>query len=428
MSSADHVASWYKATRNDQSQHPSLAGKLTADVCIIGAGYTGLHSAIELAERGYRVVVLEARRVGWGASGRNGGQICTAYACGMEKIERWMGLADARRLFQLSEEAKEILRERIAHFAIDCGLTWGLLSAAARPREMQECEEWLESARRDYDYTGLELIREPEALRQLVDSPRYIGGLLDRGAGHLHPLNYCLGLARGAQGLGVQIFEQSQVTKIRRGDPVRICTSAGEVEAPFLVVAGNAYLNGLLPELRARIMSVGTYIGVTASLGQERAAALLPQDYAVSDLKFVLDYFRRSPDHRLLFGGRVSYSKLQPPNLKASMRRAMLRVFPQLAEVPIESAWGGFVGITMERTPDIGRVTPNIYYAQGFSGQGVALTAIAGRVVAEAIAGQAERYDLFARLPHRPFPGGPLLRTPTLVLAMLWYRLQDLLP
>jgi len=428
MPSADHVDSWYAATRNDATRYPALTGRLTADVCIIGAGYSGLQTAIELAQRGYQVVVVEARRVGWGGSGRNGGQVCTAYAAGMETIEGWMGREDARRLFELAEEAKEILCQRIERFKIDCDLTQGYLLAAASPREVRECEEWLESADRDYGYSSLELIRGQEEMRELVDSPRYIGGLVDHGAGHLHALNYCLGLARGASELGVQIFENSEVTAIQRGDPVVVRTASGEVQAPFLVVAGNAYLDGLLPELRAHIMPVGTYIGATAPLGPAKAAALLPQDHAVSDLKFVLDYFRRSRDHRLLFGGRVSYSRLEPPNLRASMRRAMVKVFPQLAEVEMEAAWGGFVGITMERTPHIGRVTPNIYYAQGFSGQGVALTGIAGRVVAEAIAGQAERFDLFARLPRRAFPGGPLLRTPVLALAMLWYRLRDLLP
>ena len=428
MPSAHHVASWYAATTNDRTAYGRLEGHLEADVCVIGAGYTGLHTAIELAGRGYRVAVLEARRVGWGASGRNGGQVCTAFASDMEKIEASMGCEDARRLFQLSEEAKAILRDRIETFGIDCDLTGGYLLAADRPREMRECEEWAESAASDYGYEKLELIHGAEAIRELVDSPRYIGGLVDHGAGHLHPLNYCLGLARGAASLGVQIFENSEVTTIRRGDPVEVGTGSGTVRARFLVAAGNAYLNGLLPELRARIMPVGTYVAATAPLGEERARSLLPQDHAVSDLKFVLDYFRRSRDHRLLFGGRVSYSRLQPPDLRTSMRRGMLKVFPQLTDVAIDSAWGGFVGITMERTPDIGRVTPNIYYAQGFSGQGVALTGIAGRVVAEAIAGQAERFDLFARLPHRAFPGGPTLRTPTLVLAMLWYRLKDLLP
>lgn len=428
MPPADHVASWYAATLNDTTQHPQLTESLEADVCIIGAGYTGLHAAIELAQRGFSVVVLEANRVGWGASGRNGGQVCTAYASGMDKIARWMGPDDARRLFQMAEESKDILRDRIERFAIDCNLTWGYLLAADRQSELRDCEDWAEGAARDYGYLKMEVLHGREAVRRLIDSPRYIGALLDHGAGHLHPLNYCLGLARGAVSLGARIFEASPVTAVERRDPAVVRTAHGQVRARFVVAAGNAYLNGLLPELRSRIMPVGTYIGATAQLEPERARSLLPENHAAADMKFVLDYFRRSHDHRLLFGGRVSYSKLQPRNLKASMRQGMLKVFPQLADVEMESAWGGFVGITMERSPDIGRVAPNIYYAQGFSGQGVAITGIAARVVAEAIAGQAERYDVFARLPHRPFPGGPLLRTPTLVLAMLWYRIQDLLP
>lgn len=428
MPRAEHVESWYAATARPAPEYPELSESLEADVCIVGAGYTGLHTAIELAQRGFSVVVLEGKRVGWGASGRNGGQICTGYSCGMEKIERWMGREDARRLFDMAEESKAILRERVERFAIDCDLTWGYLLAADRPRELRDCEDWAESAERDYGYGELELIRGRDAVRRLIDSPRYSDALLDRGAGHLHPLDYCLGLAAGAAGLGVRIFEDSAVTAIERGEPALIRTARGRVRARFVVAAGNAYLNGLLPEIRGRIMPVGTYIAATEPLGAERAKALLPQNHAAADLKFVLDYFRRSPDHRLLFGGRVSYSKLPPPGLKTSMRRAMLKVFPQLADVGMDYAWGGYVAITMERSPDLGRVAPNLYYAQGFSGQGVTLTGIAARVLAEAIAGQAERYDLFARLPHTPFPGGPLLRTPTLALAMLWHRLQDLMP
>ncbi|WP_366553215.1 NAD(P)/FAD-dependent oxidoreductase [Aquibaculum sediminis] len=428
MSAPAHIASWYAQTLNDPSHRPRLDEAIEADVCVIGAGYTGLHTAIELADRGYSVVVLEAQRVGWGASGRNGGQVCTAYASGMDKIAGWLGQADAKRLFDLAEESKDILRERIERFGIDCSINWGYLLAANRPRELRECEEWAESAARDYGYEKLEVVRDTAALRRLVNSPRYTSGLIDHGAGHLHPLNYCAGLARGAESLGVRIFEDSAAVAVERGEPIVVRTAAGQVRASFAVSAGNAYLDDLLPELRSTIMPVGTYIGATTPLGEERARALLPQNHAVADLKFVLDYFRRSDDHRLLFGGRVSYSKLEPANLRSSMRRAMLKVFPQLSEVQIDSAWGGFVGITRERTPDLGRLTPSLYYAQGFSGQGVALTGIAGRVLAEAIAGQAERYDLFACLPHSSFPGGPLLRTPSLVLAMLWFRLQDLLP
>ena len=398
---------------------PSLEDRIQVDVCVVGGGYAGLHSAIELAQRGYRVAVLEARRVGWGASGRNGGQICTAFAADMDKIERWVGREDAVRLFELAEEAKTILCERIERFEIECGLTWGYL----QPREM-ECEEWADTAARDYGYEKLEIVKGAEALRELVDSPRYIGGLIDQGAGHLHPWNYCLGLACGAAALGVQIFENSKVIGIQRGDPVTVRTATGEVVAPFVIVAGNAYLNGIVPELRGRLMPVGTYIGATEPLGEARARSLLPQDHAFADLKFVLDFFRRSPDHRLLFGGRVSYSSCsrrisRPPWTRDAEGFLSSRTYDR-------AGLGRLVGITMSALP-----TSAVSVRTSTTRRAFPVRCGADRdcrqVVAEAVAGQAERFDLFARLPHRP-SGGPLLRTPTLVLAMLWYRLKDLLP
>jgi len=432
------VPSYYAASAHPQAEHPPLRGRVSADVCVIGGGYTGLLTGLELAERGFRVVLLEARRIGWGASGRNGGQICSAFSSGMEKVEKWVGLEDARKLFACSEEGKALVAERIAQHAIDCNLTWGYFHAAARPSEMAYVEAWREHYGKTYGVTGLEVARGPEETRRHVASPRYIGGLFEPAAGHLHPLNYCLGLARAALAAGVEIYEGSTVTAIVPGPRPRVSTtvtdgageggSGGEVSAEFLVLGCNAYLDGLRPELAAKIMPVGTYIGATEVLGEARAAALIPGNAAIADLKFVLDYFRRSADHRLLFGGRVSYTTREPRDLKVAMRASMLKVFPDLEEVAMDYAWGGLVAITMERTPHLGRSGTNIFYAQGYSGSGVTLSAIAARVLAEAIGGQAGRLDLFARLPHTTFPGGPWLRTPTLALAMLWYRLRDLLP
>ena len=261
----------------------------------------------------------------------------------------------------------------------------------------------------------------------MVASPIYVGGLYDAGAGHLHPLNYCLGLAKAAREAGARIFENSKVERLEIGRPAVAVTEKGRVTADFVVLAGNAYLGELVPSIRAKIMPVGTYIAATTTLGENRAKSLIPDDLAVADTNFVLNYYRRSPDHRMLFGGRVSYSTLMPPDLPRALRHKMLEVFPQLDDVSFDFTWGGFVAITVERTPDVGRVAPNVYYAQGYSGTGVALSGVVGKIVAEAIAGQAERVDLFAKLPHTPFPGGPALRTPLLAAAMLWYRLRDLL-
>ncbi|WP_022728273.1 NAD(P)/FAD-dependent oxidoreductase [Fodinicurvata sediminis] len=428
MKHEDAIDSYYRASVSDGPVRPALAESLQADVCVIGAGYSGLSTAIELAERGLDVVVLEAQTVGWGASGRNGGQVCSGFSSGTGKIERALGREDARLLFDMAEESKEIIRHRVETHQIACDLKWGYYLAAERPRELREVEAWQEDWARNYDYDKLQVVRGAEASRQHVDSPRYIGGLQDDGAGHLHPLAYCQGLARAAEQAGVRIFEHSRVSAIERGaKPVTKTEAGAQVQASFLVVACNAHLGKLVPELARTIMPVGTYMAATHPLG-ERAAALIPQDEAIADLKFVLNYFRLSSDRRLLFGGRVSYSTLMPPNLSRAMRRSMLSVFPQLEDVSFEYVWGGYVAITMDRAPHLGRLDETLYFTQGYSGQGVSLSAIAGRVLAEAIAGQAGRFDVFARLPHQPFPGGTYLRTPTLALAMMWYRLRDLMP
>jgi gamma-glutamylputrescine oxidase len=264
-------------------------------------------------------------------------------------------------------------------------------------------------------------------MRSIYTTDRYLGGLLDPRSGHLHPLNYTLGVAAAAKTAGVRIFEETPVTGVQIGDPAVVSTVAGRVKARYLAVCCNAYLDELIPSLRARIMPVGTYIVATEQLGRERMEAMIRRNYALADINWVLDYFRRSADHRLLFGGRVSYSGLDPLNTAKATRTRMLKVFPQLADTKIEYAWGGYVDISMSRAPDFNRLAPNVYYLQGFSGHGVALTGLAGKLVAEAIAGHAERFDLFTKLKHREFPGGKALRTPLLVLAMLWFRLKDLL-
>lgn len=427
MASQPHVDSYYAATANRLPEYPELRGQVSADVCVIGGGYTGLSTALNLAERGYDVVLLEANRIGWGASGRNGGQIGTAYSAGMREIEAWIGRDDAKKLFDMAEEAKQIIRERVARHRIDCDLKWGYFLAANKERHLRGLEDMQEHYVNTYGYKLLKLVRG-EATQQHVNSKAYVGGLVDDGAGHLHPLNYCLGLASAAEQAGARLFEGSAVQAIESTGKAVARTASGRVTARYLVLCTNAYLGDLVPEMRKTIMPVGTYIAATETLGENRARSLIPDDVAVCDCNFVLNYYRLSADRRMLFGGRVSYSTIMPPNLPRAMRGKMLEVFPDLTDVRFEYTWGGFVAITVERSPHFGRIGDNVYFAQGFSGQGVALTGLAGRVIAEAIAGQAERFDVFALLPHTPFPGGRVLRMPSLALAMLWYRMRDMLP
>lgn len=420
-----HAPSWYADTAHPAPARPMLVGDVTADVCIVGAGYTGLVTAIELAQRGLSVVVLEAEKVGWGASGRNGGQIVTGFNKSITEIEGWMGKEDARHLWDLSEEAKTMLAGLVERHQIECDLKWGYLLAALKPRHMTALAE--HQAELDGLSYGKSRMVTRDEVRAMVATDAYTGGLYDEGSGQLHPLNYALGLARAAEGLGIRIHEGSRVVRVETGDKPFATTATGKVSARFLVLAGNAYLGGLAPPIRSRVMPAGTYMIATAPMEPERAAALIPSGIAVADINFALNYYRRSPDHRFLFGGGVSYSGFDAPGLKTSLRRTMLRYFPQLADVPVEYLWGGHVAITMNRLPHLGRISPTTYFAQGYSGHGVALTAIAGRVIAEAIGHQAERFDIFARIPHHPFPGGQTFRMPALVLAMMWYRLRDLL-
>lgn len=426
MPKSSYLNSWYAASAADHESHPVLSGEIRCDVCVIGGGYTGLTAALELAERGYDVVLLEAQRCGWGASGRNGGQIITGYNKPMSTIARWVGADDARRLWDFGEEAKAQLAERVERHAIACDLTWGFAYAALKPRHLNDVAAMVAEARDDYGYDRVRVL-DRAGLRAHIGSDLYIGGLLDEGSGHLHPLNYALGLARAASAAGVRIFENSRVIALDSGAEPWARTERGCVRARHMVVAGNAYLGGLVPGIVPTIMPVATYMIATDPLGVGRAAALLPTNIAVSDLNFSLNYFRRSADHRLLFGGGVSYSGIDAPGLKRAMRAKMLRVFPELADVGIPHFWGGQVAITMNRMPQVGRVSPTTLFAHGYSGHGVALAGMAGRVMAEAIRGTAERFDVFTRIPHRAFPGGRRLRTPALVLAMLWYRLRDLL-
>lgn len=419
----EHAPSWYLATARGLTRHAPLAGATNADVCVVGAGYTGLSAALHLAGRGYSVVILEERQVGWGASGRNGGQLGTGQRREESELEAYFGKDAARQLFQLGVAGRDLVRELIHRHAIDCDLTPGQLLCAAKPSHMADLEARATKLATDYAYPHQRILSRAE-LRDLVDSPAYHGGVMDAGAAHLHPLNYALGLARACVAAGVRIYEHSRVTGYSGSGPILVRTAQGEVRAGHLVLGCNGYLGNLEPRIADRIMPINNFLLATAPLGPT-ADRLIADPACVHDTLFVVNYFRLSPDRRLVFGGGENYTRHFPADLKGFVRRQMLRIFPQLAAIPIDYAWGGTLAITMNRLPHFGRLAPDVYFAQGYSGHGVSTATLAGQLIAEAIAGTAERFDVFARLPPPPFPGGTLLRWPGQVLGMLWFAIRD---
>jgi gamma-glutamylputrescine oxidase len=424
MAASAFAQSYYQATANRKVAAQQLRGDIKVDVCIVGAGFTGLSAALELAKAGMKVAVVEAQTVGFGASGRNGGQICTGFSPGQGPLEAQLGKADAKRAFAMAEESKSLIETRIADHNIDCDLTWGYLHCILKPHLYHHLEEWAA----DYEalgYGGNTLLSKAE-VEEKVGTRAYHGALREARAGHLHPLNYCIGLADAAMKAGAAIYENAEVTEVNTGPAPFAKTAQGKVSATFMILAGNAYLGKLVKPLYGRIMPVGSYIIATEPLGENRAKSLIRDNEAVANTNFIIDYFRRSGDNRMLFGGRASYSTLEPGNLAEYMRPRMTAVYPQLKDVKIDYAWGGFIAITSNRIPDCGRLSPTTYYAHGYSGQGVALAGLYGKLMAEAIRGQAERFDFFARVKHLPFPGGAL-RTPMLVAAMMYYRIRDAL-
>ncbi len=440
------VSSYYQASANAAAPRPSLSGEVACDVCVVGGGIAGCSTALHLAERGYRVVLLEEHRIGWGASGRSGGQVLAGTAAGQIELERLAGPAVARAVWDVSVEGVDLVRDLIRRHAIDCSWVSGHMQVAITSRHDAELRALERELRDRFGYTTARYMPREE-VRAVLETSRYVAALHDARGGHLHPLNYTLGLAAAAEASGAQVFEGTRAIELRSGGagshalgagsharaarqprtPVLVRTAHGVVRCECLALCGNAHLGATARELRSKIMAVGTCVIATAALGAERAHRLILNNAAVSDMNWVLDYFRRTADDRLLFGGRVTYSGFDPSRIAATTRRRMLNVFPQLADVRIEHAWGGYLDITMNRAPHFGRLAPNVYFLQGFSGHGIALAGMAGKLLAEAVAGEAERFDVFSRIPHRDFPGGPLLRRPALVLAMLYYRLKDLL-
>lgn len=417
-----HAPSYYAASAHPAPLRPPLQGEHDADVCIVGAGYTGLSAALFLAEAGFKVIVLEAARVGWGASGRNGGQMVHSYSRDMDVIEARHGAAAANALGAMAFEGARIIRERIARYGIQCDLKSGGIYAAKTPRKVRELEHHKALWER-YGNDQLELLGRDEVGRH-VGSDAYQAILVDRSGGHIHPLNLALGQARALESLGGIICEDARVQRIERGARPVVHTAQGRVRARYVILACNAYLDGLEPQLAAKSMPCGTQVVATEPLG-ERWREILPSDHCVEDNNFLLDYYRLSGDRRLVFGGGVIYGARDPQRIEQLLRPKLEATFPQLAGIKIDYAWTGNFLLTLSRLPQVGRLDGTIFYSQGCSGHGVTFTHLIGRVLSEALRGQAERFDTFAALPHYPFPGGRLLRVPLTALGAWWYNLRD---
>ena len=414
--------SYYVATANPFAPAPKLEGEAAADVIVIGGGYTGLHAALNAVERGYSVILLEAGRIGWGASGRNGGQLIPGWRKSATELIARYGEAKARLLFGLALEARTGTLERIARHDISCDLRLkGCLTLAARRSDLSWMAAEAETLAKVMHYPHARVILAQEA-RAKVDSPRFHGGLLDDFGGHLHPLNYALGLAEAASSAGVRLHEHSRVTALDTASGVIARTEPGAGRARHGVLACDALLDGLEPAIARRIMPVANYLLATEPLLSPQE--LIADDLAVSDSRFVVNYFRMSADGRLIFGGGERYTPTPPADIAAFARGHMLKIFPRLTDARVDHAWGGLVSLTRSRLPHIGRCG-DLFFAHGYSGLGVLLPALTGKVLVEAMAGTAERFDMLASIAPPEFPGGEALRSPLYVLGMLWYALRD---
>jgi gamma-glutamylputrescine oxidase len=422
----EHTSSYYAASVNEVTNYPCLEGAKSADVCVVGAGFTGTATALSLAERVYSVALVEANRVGWGASGRNGGQLINGLG-GLEKIRRKHGDGIADVLHNLRWSGNDIIRERIAKYDIQCDLKDGYLEVATNSKQVRYLDEYaadraLHPSGHDYE------IWDREKTRDMLGTDAYRGGFVCYRDGHLHPLNLCIGEARAAHNLGVQIFEQSPVTDITHGKRPRVETANGYVEADSVVLAGNAYSQFEPKHLSNLVFPAGSYIIATEPLNEDLAKSINKKDVAVCDLNEVVDYYRLSADKRLLYGGACNYSGRDPKNIKSFILPRLLKVYPQLKDVRIEYEWGGKIGVVLRRIPTLGRINNNVYYCQGFSGHGVCPTHVMGEVMADAVAGTMERFDLFADMKHFRIPGTQWFGNQIIALGMLYYKMLDRLP
>jgi glycine/D-amino acid oxidase-like deaminating enzyme len=420
-----HCPSYYAATCNESTAYPVLRAEVHSDVCVVGAGFTGVATALTLAERGFSVTLLEQYKVGWGASGRNGGQMIGGLP-GEARLAKHWGPAVADTLFELGYRGHEIIARRVQQYAIDCDLKFGYIDVALKQRHLEQQKRIHEALCARGMEAQVRMVPGGE-LPALLGTDKYLGGLLNNRNGHLHPLNLCLGEARAAAGLGVAIYEDSEVTAIEHGARPLVRTAQGVVRADFVVLAGNAYQHLEPAALSGLVFPAGSYIVATEPLTAAEVARINPQDLAVCDQNEVVDYFRLSADRRLLFGGRCNYSGREPRCIERAMAPRLRRIYPQLADKRVDYAWGGKVGIVVNRVPLLGRIGANVFYALGYSGQGVSLSHTCGEIMADAVVGTSERLDVFADVAHRRIPFGQAFGSHMVALGMLYYRLRDML-
>lgn len=420
----NHPESYYADSIVYEHHHPRLDADIEVDVCIVGGGYTGVSSALHLAEKGYRVALLEANRLGWGASGRNGGHVGTGQRVEQSSLEATVGHEIASNLWDMGLEAVELLEHLVQRHHINCDLKNGILHVAAKKGDVAYLEESVRFLEDRYNYKGSRFVDKDETC-SMLGTDKFHAGLLDEPSRHLHPLNFLLGMADAAQNAGVQFFENSRASEIKQGDPATVITANGRVKAKFVILGCNGYLDKLEPKMARTIMPINNFILATEPLSDDLAKELIRDDVALQDSLFVINYWKLSGDNRLVFGGGENYSSKFPKDMKAFVRKYMLRVYPQLADTRIDYAWGGTLAITMNRLPDFGRLADNVFYAQGFSGHGVPTATFAGKLLSEVVSGTAERFDMMSGLPTTGFPGGALLRWPSLVAGMLYYSLRD---
>lgn len=423
MSTPYHTTSYYAASANDKNLRPELMGEHECDVCVVGAGFTGISTALHLAEQGYKVIVVEGSRIGFGASGRNGGQLVNSYSRDMDFIERHYGASVSKQMGAMAFEGQNIIRKRVEQYNIDCDLKSGAIFAACNKKQFAELQE-KKALWEKHGNDRLELLSASD-IQDHIGSDRYAGGLLDHMGGHVHPLNLVLGEAAAFESLGGVIYEASPVTKVTEGDVCTVTTEKGSVTAKQVVVAGNAYITGIIPEIEKKAMPCGTQVIATEPLTPEQQKALLPTDHCVEDCNYLLDYYRLSGDGRLIYGGGTSYGAKDPGKIEAFIVPKMLKTFPELGQVKIDYAWTGNFLLTLMRLPQVGRIGKNLYYAQGYSGHGVTSTHLMGKVLCDAIMGDTERFDVFAGLPQYPFPGGRTFRVPYTALGAAYYAFRD---
>ena len=424
MSLAGYEPSYYVDSANEKDDYPMLQGDHSADVCVIGSGFTGLSAALHLSQKGYSVILLEAERVGWGASGRNGGQVGLGHCMDQAELEAKVGKDHARILWDMSLESVDLVKNLVSEHQIQCDLKPGILHAAAKSSVNKGYRKNVDKLQKEYGYEAIQYVTDAE-MEEMLGTKRYFAGELWQEGAHLHPLNYALGLAKAAVEAGVHIYENSRVTHYQAGNTAEITTAQGSVRAKYILLACNGYLGKLEPKIAGKIMPINNFILATEPLGEERARELIRDDVAVADSKFVINYFRMSADHRMLWGGGENYTSRFPRDIKGFVKKYMLEIYPQLADVKIDYGWGGTLAITLNRMPHFDRIENNIFVAQGYSGHGVALATLGGKLMADAIAGTAEKFDQFARVPTPTFPGGTLLRWPGLVAGMLYYAMRD---